>query len=88
MDWARDQHHAFPWSIEGEFLVTGARLRSGVKAALVSGQQLAFEVQRMPMDRKGTFATAGMRVGEFAMCGCGPRTFPTLNLMLHILISS
>jgi len=27
MDWARDQHHVLPWSVEEEFWVPGARLR-------------------------------------------------------------
>lgn len=51
-DWARDQRQVLPWSVEEEFWVTGVRLRSDVKANLASGQQLAFEVQRKPMDRK------------------------------------
>ena len=46
MDWARDQHHILPWSLEKEFWVTGTRLRSDVKADLASGRHLAFEVQR------------------------------------------
>lgn len=51
-DWARDQHHVLPWSVEEEFWVTGVRLRSEVKATLASGQQLAFEVERKPMEWK------------------------------------
>lgn len=66
-DWARDQHHVLPWSIEEEFWVTGIRLRSDVKASLASGQQLAFEVQRKPMERKdwdrrhGGYESGGVR---------------------------
>lgn len=47
--------------------MTGVRLRSDVKAALASGQQLAFEVQRMPMERKdwdrrhGGYESGGVR---------------------------
>lgn len=52
MDWARDQHDVLPWSVEEEFWMTGVRLRSDVKATLAGGQQLAFEVQRKPMDWK------------------------------------
>lgn len=51
-DWASDQHHVLPWSVEEEFWVTGVRLRSDVKANLADGRQLAFEVQRKPMDHK------------------------------------
>ena len=51
-DWARDQHHVLPWSVEEEFWVTGVRLRSDVKATLASGRHLAFEVQRKPLDWK------------------------------------
>lgn len=51
-DWANGQHHIFPWSIEEEFWVTGVRLRIDVKANLASGGQVAFEVQRKPMDSK------------------------------------
>lgn len=50
MDWAREQHYIMPWSIDDEVWVPGAKLRSDVKAALADGQQLAFEVQRKPMD--------------------------------------
>jgi Competence protein CoiA-like family len=52
IDWAGDQRHILPWSVEEEFWVTGVRLRSDVKANLTSGRQLAFEVQRKPLDRK------------------------------------
>lgn len=52
MDWAREQHHIMPWSIDDEVWVPGARLRSDVKAELVGGRQLAFEVQRKPLEWK------------------------------------
>lgn len=51
-DWARDQGHIFPWSVEEEVWVPGARLRSDVKAEIFGGPQLAFEVQRKPMEAK------------------------------------
>lgn len=66
-DWAKDQHHVLPWSVEEEFWVTGIRLRSDVKATLAGGQQLAFEVQRKPMDwkdwdrRHGGYKRGGVR---------------------------
>lgn len=47
--WARDQRHIFPWSIEEEVWVTGARLRSDVRAEITGGGHLAFEVQRKPV---------------------------------------
>lgn len=65
--WAKDQHNILPWSIEEEFWMTGVRLRSDVKAALTNGQQLAFEVQRKPMEwtdwdrRHGGYERAGVR---------------------------
>ncbi|WP_309124099.1 competence protein CoiA family protein [Arthrobacter sp.] len=52
MDWARNQHHILPWSVEEEFWVTGTRLRSDVKAELADGRHLAFEIQRKPLDWK------------------------------------
>jgi hypothetical protein len=52
MDWARDQNHILRGSVEDEVWVPRARLRSDVKAEIFGGQQLAFEVQRKPMDRK------------------------------------
>lgn len=67
MDWARDQHHVLPWSVEEEFWVTGVRLRSDVKATLATGLQLAFEVQRKPMEwkdwdrRHGGYGSGGVR---------------------------
>jgi hypothetical protein len=66
-DWARDQRQVLPWSVEEEFWVTGIRLRSDVKANLASGRQLAFEVQRKPMERKdwdrrhGGYESGGVR---------------------------
>ncbi|MDQ0633704.1 hypothetical protein QFZ40_001613 [Arthrobacter pascens] len=66
-DWAGDQHHVLPWSVEEEFWVTGLRLRSDVKATLASGEQLAFEVQRKPMEgkdwdrRHGGYERGGVR---------------------------
>jgi hypothetical protein len=51
-DWAKEQHQILPWSVEEEFWMTGVRLRSDVKATLANGQQLAFEVQRKPMEWK------------------------------------
>lgn len=50
-EWAKDQHYILPWSVEEEFWVTGARLRSDVRATAVSGSHLAFEVQRKPLDQ-------------------------------------
>jgi hypothetical protein len=67
MDWARDQHHILPWSVAEEVWVPGVRLRSDVKAELVGGRQLAFEVQRKPLDRKdwdrrhGGYQNGGIR---------------------------
>jgi hypothetical protein len=67
MDWARDQHHILPWTVEEEFWVTGTRLRSDVKAELADGQRLAFEVQRKPLDwkdwdrRHGGYRNGGVR---------------------------
>ncbi|MEO3931446.1 competence protein CoiA family protein [Micrococcaceae bacterium Sec7.4] len=67
MDWARDQHHIFPWSVDDEVWVPGARLRSDVTAEIFGGPQLAFEVQRKPMDlkdwdrRHGGYGRAGVR---------------------------
>lgn len=67
MDWARDQPYVLPWSVEEEFWVPGARLRSDVKAELASARQLAFEVQRKPLDRKdwdrrhGGYENSGVR---------------------------
>jgi hypothetical protein len=67
MDWARDQHHILPWSVEDEVWIPGARLRSDVRATATSGRHLAFEVQRKPMDSKewdrrhGGYQTAGIR---------------------------
>lgn len=52
MDWASDQRHIMPWSVQKEVWVPGARLRSDVKAEIFGGRQLAFEVQRKPMDAK------------------------------------
>ncbi|WP_458107695.1 hypothetical protein M1D51_19515 [Arthrobacter sp. R3-55] len=66
-EWSRHQHHVIPGSVEEEFWVTGARLRSDVKATLASGQQLAFEVQRKPMEwrdwdrRHGGYERGGIR---------------------------
>lgn len=66
MDWAREQHPIMPWSIEDEVWVPGARLRSDVKAELVGGRQLAFEVQRKPLEwndwerRHGGYRQAGV----------------------------
>ncbi|MEV7132098.1 competence protein CoiA family protein [Arthrobacter sp. NPDC093128] len=67
MDWARDQHHILPWSVEDEVWIPGVRLRSDVRATAASGRHLAFEVQRKPMDSKewdhrhGGYQTAGIR---------------------------
>lgn len=52
MDWAGYQRHILPGSVDYEVWVPGARLRSDVKAETFGGRQLAFEVQRKPMDRK------------------------------------
>ncbi|MBT2568093.1 hypothetical protein J7I84_16630 [Arthrobacter sp. ISL-85] len=66
MDWAREQHHIMPWSIDDEVWVPGARLRSDVKAELFGGRQLAFEVQRKPLEwkdwnrRHGGYRNAGV----------------------------
>ncbi|MET3934933.1 competence protein CoiA family protein [Arthrobacter sp. OAP107] len=66
MDWARDQHHILPWSVEDEVWIPGIRLRSDVRATATSGRHLAFEVQRKPMDSKewdrrhGGYQTAGI----------------------------
>jgi hypothetical protein len=66
MDWAGDQHHILPWSIEDEVWIPGVRLRSDVRATATSGRHLAFEVQRKPMDSKewdrrhGGYQTAGI----------------------------
>jgi hypothetical protein len=66
VDWAREQHHILPWSIDDEVWVPGARLRSDVKAELVGGRQLAFEVQRKPLEwkdwdrRHGGYTNAGV----------------------------
>ncbi|UKA73422.1 competence protein CoiA family protein [Arthrobacter sp. FW306-06-A] len=66
-NWAKDQHHVLPWSVEEEYWVTGVRLRSDVKATLAGGQQLAFEVQRKPMEwkdwdrRHGGYERGGIR---------------------------
>lgn len=67
MDWARDQHNVLSGSIEQEFWVPGARLRSDVKAQLACGRQLAFEVQRKQMElkdwdrRHGGYQNGGVR---------------------------
>lgn len=66
-NWGKDQHHVLPWSVEEEYWVTGVRLRSDVKATLAGGQQLAFEVQRKPMEwkdwdrRHGGYKRGGIR---------------------------
>lgn len=49
--WAGNQRHINPWSVEEEVWVPGVRLRSDVKAEMVGGGQLAFEVQRKPLDQ-------------------------------------
>lgn len=65
-DWARKQHHILPWSVEEEVWVTGARLRSDVRAELTGGAHVAFEVQRKPLDwntwdrRHGGYTGAGI----------------------------
>ncbi|MFH5877291.1 competence protein CoiA family protein [Arthrobacter sp. NA-172] len=67
MDWARDQHHILPWSVEDEVWIPSVRLRSDVRATTTSGRHLAFEVQRKPMETKewdrrhGGYETAGIR---------------------------
>lgn len=48
-EWAREQHHILPWTVQEEVWVTGASLRSDVRAELSAGGALAFEVQRRPM---------------------------------------
>ncbi|MGN7201405.1 competence protein CoiA [Arthrobacter sp. SAFR-044] len=52
MDWAREQHHILPWSVEDEIWIPKVQLRSDVRATATSGRHLAFEVQRKPMDTK------------------------------------
>ena len=67
VDWALDQHYVLEPSVEEEVWVPGVRLRSDVTATLVSGRQLAFEVQRKPLDRKdwdrrhGGYKNGGVR---------------------------
>lgn len=59
MDWAGDQRRIMPWSIDDEVWVPGVRLRSDVKAELFDGRQLAFEVQRKPVDLKDWYRRHG-----------------------------
>ncbi|MFS0717332.1 competence protein CoiA family protein [Arthrobacter sp. 1P04PC] len=65
MDWAGYQRHIFPGSIDDEVWVPGVRLRSDVKAETFGGRQLAFEVQRKPMDRQDW----GRRHGGYERAG-------------------
>ncbi|UYY83089.1 hypothetical protein OIT41_08680 [Arthrobacter sp. YA7-1] len=41
IDWARDQQHILPWSVEDEAWIAGARLRSDVGATATSSRHLA-----------------------------------------------
>ena len=66
-EWARDQHHVLPWTVQEEVWVTGASLRSDVRAELSAGGAAVFEVQRRPMDsvdwtrRHGGYANSGIK---------------------------
>lgn len=67
VDWALDQPYVLEPSVEEEVWVPGIRLRSDVTATLISGRQLAFEVQRKPLDwkdwdrRHGGYKYGGVR---------------------------
>lgn len=50
-NWARNQECISPGSVREEHWLDGARLRSDVGATLNSGVDIAFELQRSPLDR-------------------------------------